>query len=387
MFSRRTPASLEPNRLSLTLDGLRAAGAPLIDLTVSNPTRVHLPYPREEILAALSEPAALTYEPTPQGLPAAREAIAAWHGGQGATAHPDQIILAGSTSEAYGWLFKLLCNPGDNVLTPRPSYPLFECLAELEGVEVRQYSLAEELGWGIDIGAVESRVNERTRAIVVVNPNNPTGTYLSRSEWLRLQELAAVRGLAVISDEVFFDYPWQADARRVSSLEGPHLALTFTLSGLSKVAGLPQMKLGWMHAAGPEGLRREALARLEWIADSYLPVSAPIQHAAARWLELTPWIQDGIRTRTRANRDSWMQAISAESGWRVLASAGGWCAILEAPRFHSEEEWVMSALESYHVQLQPGFFYDFERGAFLIASLLVEPELLATALQRLPYFS
>lgn len=387
LFSRRTPASLEPNQLSQTLDALRAAGAPLLDLTVSNPTRVHLPYPREEILAALDEPAVLTYEPTARGLLQAREAIAEWHGGQGAPAHPDQIILSGSTSEAYGWLFKLLCNPGDNVLTPRPSYPLFECLAELEGVETRQYPLVEELRWGIDIAAIESCLTERTRAIVVVNPNNPTGTYLKMDEWLRLQEFAAVRGLAIISDEVFFDYAWQADRRRVSSLQGPHLALTFTLSGLSKVAGLPQMKLGWIHVAGPSAARNEALDRLEWIADAYLPVSAPIQHAAASWLALTPFIQAGIRARTSANLNSIVRSISPESGWRVLPSEGGWCAILEAPRFHSEDEWALSALQSYHIQLQPGYFYDFERGAFLVASLLVDLDVLETALLRLPFFA
>jgi alanine-synthesizing transaminase len=329
----------------------------------------------------------LTYEPAARGLLSAREAIAEWHAGQGATAHPEQLILTGSTSEAYGWVFKLLCNPGDNILTPRPSYPLFECLAELEGVEARQYPLAEELRWGIDIAAMEACVNERTRAIVIVNPNNPTGTYLKRAEWLRLQEFAAMRGLAIISDEVFFDYPWRADANRISSLHGPHLALTFTLSGLSKVAGLPQMKLGWIHAAGPAGLRHEALERLEWIADSYLPVSAPVQHAAARWLELTPFIQSAIRTRTVANLDIMVRAISPESGWRVLTSEGGWCAILEAPRYHSEDEWILSALQSYHVQLQPGYFYDFERGAFVVASLLVEPDSLHCALNRLPFFA
>ena len=359
----------------------------MLDLTVSNPTRVHLPYPREELLAALSEPAVLTYEPTARGLLQAREAIAEWHEGQGAPAHPDQIILTASTSEAYAWLFKLLCNPGDNVLTPRPSYPLFECLAELEGVEIRQYALVEELRWGLDIAAMEARVNERTRAIVVVNPNNPTGTYLKRDEWQRLQEFAAIRGLAIISDEVFFDYPWRADPRRVSSLQGPHLALTFTLSGLSKVAGLPQMKLGWIHAEGPPEVRREALDRLEWIADSYLPVSAPVQHAAARWLELTPFIQAGIRARTKSNLDTLVQTIRPESGWRVLPSEGGWCALLDAPRFHSEDEWVLSALQSYYVQLHPGYFYDFERGALLVASLLTEPETLGTAVRRLPYFA
>ncbi|WP_321472044.1 pyridoxal phosphate-dependent aminotransferase [uncultured Paludibaculum sp.] len=383
MFSRRTPASLAPNRLSLLLAERKAAGAPVIDLTVSNPTGVGLDYPREEILAALRDARSLSYEPTARGLLEAREAIAEWHAGQGAPALPDSLILAGSTSEAYGWLFKLLCEPGDEVLAPRPSYPLFECLADLDAVRMVQYALVEEFAWGIDLAELESRVRPNTRAIILVNPNNPTGTYVKRDIWLKLQEFAAYRGLAIVSDEVFFDYAWGPDPRRVSSLQGPHLALTFTLSGLSKIAGLPQMKLGWIHVAGPEPLKREALDRLEWIADSYLPVSAPIQHAAARWLELTPRIQHSIRLRTGENLDSLQQAVGLESGCRVRTPEGGWCAMLEVPRIHSDEEWALMLLENHSIWMQPGYFYDFQREGFLVASLLPEPESFRTALDRL----
>ncbi|MBI5085218.1 MAG: pyridoxal phosphate-dependent aminotransferase [Acidobacteria bacterium] len=378
-FSRRTPASLEPNRLSATLETLRAAGAPLVDLTLSNPTRAGIAYPRAELLDALNDPRSLAYEPSAQGLLEARQAIAARHGGL----DPANLLLAGSTSEAYGWLFKLLCEPGDSVLVPRPSYPLFECLATLEAVRAVQYPLIEELRWGFDFSEMERHLDPRTRAIVLVNPNNPTGTYLKRDQWLHLQEFAAYRHLAIIADEVFFDYAWQPDPARASALMGSHLALTFTLSGLSKAAGLPQMKLGWIHVAGPEEARAEALSRLEWIADSYLPVSAPVQHAAARWLELAPAIQSAIRSRTTRNRQALEDAIRPESGWRVLPSEGGWCAVLEAPRIHSEEEWILHLLQSRHMLLQPGFFYDFEREAFLVASLLPAPELFDEGLQRL----
>ena len=377
-FSSRTPGDFAPNRLNRALAALRASGAPIIDLTVSNPTRVGLPYPEHELLAALSDPRSLRYEPSAQGLAEAREAVAAWHG-----VEPSHLLLAGSTSEAYGWLFKLLCEPGDSVLTPRPSYPLFECLATLDGVHVRQYALVEEFAWGLDISAIERSLSERTRAIILVNPNNPTGTYLKHDEWLQLQQFAAIRGLAIIVDEVFFDYAWRDDPRRISSFQGPHLALTFSLSGLSKIAGLPQMKLGWVHVSGPAALRDEALARLEWIADSYLPVSAPVQHAAARWFDCTPQIQARIMARTRRNLAALESAVGADSSWRVRPGEGGWSALIEAPRIRSEEDYVLSALEQQHVLFQPGFFYDFEREAFLVASLLPEPAQFDEALRRM----
>lgn len=382
-FSSRTPPSYEPNRLSQAAARLRAAGARLIDLTISNPTRAGFAYPEAEILDALADPRSLTYEPTAAGLLEAREAVAAWHARQGAGADPGSLILTGSTSEAYGWVFKLLCEPGDAVMAPRPSYPLFECLASLEGVRTVQFSLLEELRWAAELSELERRLDPRARAIILVNPNNPTGNYLKREEWLRLQEFAALRGLALIVDEVFLDYAWRSDPQRVSSLEGPHPALTFTLSGLSKIAALPQMKLGWIHVAGPAGLRREALQRLEWIADSYLPVSAPVLHAASRWLDLAPSIQGPVRARLAGNRAALEAAIGPGSAWRVLPASGGWIALLDAPRIHSEEEWALTLLEQFHVLIQPGFFYDFEREALFAASLLAEPEAFREALARL----
>jgi alanine-synthesizing transaminase len=434
-FSARTPHDFRPNRLNLALQARRSTGREILDLTLSNPTRAGLVYPDEEILAALSDARSLTYEPTSWGLREAREAVAAHHARQGQKADPERLILAGSTSEAYGWLFKLLCEPGDEILVPKPSYPLFECLATLDAVRAVEYSLPEDLRWKIDFDALERCRTERTRAVVLVNPNNPTGAFLKRAEWRRLQNWAASHGLAIIADEVFFDYAWSgasapadtpasfpsrdregavpdrnqapfpsrdregavptgsatphihnteaADSSPVSSLEATGEALVFTLSGLSKVAGLPQMKLGWIHASGPRPLLNEALERLEWIADAYLPVSAPIQHAAVRWMELVPGIQSAIRARCQENLSIARGVFSARGGARTMDTEGGWCVVLDVPRLCSEEEWTLRLLEHEGVLLQPGFFYDFEREALLVASLLPPPAIFREGLERL----
>jgi hypothetical protein len=382
-FSARTPGDFQPNRLNAALQSRLEAGQEVLDLTLSNPTRAGLVYPKEEILAALADARSLTYEPTPRGLAEAREAIAAHHARQAQSADPERMLLAGSTSEAYGWLFKLLCEPGDEILVPRPSYPLFECLATLDAVRAVEYSLPEDLRWGIDFDALERGRTARTRAVVLVNPNNPTGACLKRAEWQRLQSWAASKGLAIIADEVFSDYAWGDSARRVSTFEATGEALVFTLSGLSKVAGLPQMKLGWIHASGPHPLFDEALERLEWIADAYLPVSAPIQHAVVRWMELVPQIQTAIRARCLENLAVARTAFSARSGARILEPEGGWCVVIDVPRFYSEEKWALRLLERDGVLLQPGFFYDFEREALLVASLLPQPAIFREGLARL----
>lgn len=382
IFSRRTPGSFLPNRLAARSRALREAGVPCIDLTLSNPTAAQIAYPEEEILDALHDRRALRYEPDPKGSEEARRAIAAWHIRHGARIDAGHLVLASSTSEAYSWLFRLLCDPGAAVMVPRPSYPLFECLAELESVRAVAYPLVEEWAWRIDLASLEAQLDPQARAIVIVNPNNPTGNYIHPEDWLHIQELAAMRGLAVIADEVFFDYAWTA-APRQSALAGPQLALTFTLSGLSKTAGLPQMKLGWIHVAGPEDLRREALERLEWIADAYLPASAPVQLAVPRWLELAPLIQARILSRVLSNREELIAHFGPQSSWRVLPAAGGWTAIVEAPRIHSAEEWALRFLHEAFVLVQPGYFYDFDREALLALSLLPPPEQFGEALVRL----
>src|SRR3954462_10835606 len=284
MFARRTEWNLNPNRFSAALEEAKRAGKKLTDLTASNPTEVGLEYDRAGILKALSRPEALVYEPDPRGLLSAREAVAGYYADRGANVSPEQIILTTSTSEAYSFLFRLLCDWGDEVLTASPSYPLFDLLAGIQDVKLRSYPLFYDHGWHVDLHALESAITARTRAILVVHPNNPTGSLVSETERLALLKICAAREIALIADEVFLDFAQPGVAAESFSRE-QNLALTFTLSGISKVAALPQMKLAWLVASGPEKLREAALSRLEMIADTYLSVNAPIQHALLELLQ------------------------------------------------------------------------------------------------------
>ena len=294
----------------------------------------------------------------------------------------ERILLTASTSEAYGYLFKLLTNPGDEVLVPRPSYPLFEFLADMESVAVRPYPLEYHGGWSIDLDAVERALTARTRAIVLVNPNNPTGSYVKRTELSTLTALCARRGVALISDEVFADYALAGDADRVATLAGVEECLAFSMSGLSKVAGLPQMKLGWMVVSGPPALRAEAWEKLEWIADTYLSVGTPVQCAAARLLAAGDTVQRQIRRRTAENL-AYARGALAGSPANILAVEGGWYITLQVPRMRSEEEWTLVLLDRAGVLVQPGFFYDFETEGYLVVSLLTAPDILREGLARL----
>jgi len=295
--------------------------------------------------------------------------VAGYYASRGMAVERERILLTASTSEGYAYLFKLLTDPGDEVLVPRPSYPLFEFLATMERVAVRQYPLAYHGRWSIDVDGLAREVNGRTRAIVVVNPNNPTGSYLKRAELDAIARLCRDRGMALISDEVFADYDFGPDVNRVRSVSGAGECLAFAMSGLSKVAGLPQMKLGWIVAAGPDGLRREAFEKLEWIADTYLSVSTPVQCAAGALIRAGQDVQDQIRRRTRSNLD-WLRTAVAGNAIGLLEVEGGWNAVLRVPRVRSEEEWTLELLERQDVLIQPGFFYDFESEAFLVVSLL-----------------
>jgi aspartate/methionine/tyrosine aminotransferase len=368
MFSSRFHWDLRPNRLTELLREKRRAGAPVLDLTESNPTRAALDYP-PAITAALADARALRYDPAPAGMLEAREAVARYYAARGHVVAPERILLTASTSEGYAYLFKLLCDPGDEVLVPRPSYPLFEFLADMESVKVRQYPLRCHAEWEIDREALAAAVTDRTRAIVVVNPNNPTGSYLKRGELEFLQTL----GAPVISDEVFADYAFGDDETRVATLAGQG----FAMSGLSKVAGLPQMKLGWIVV--PDA---EAMERLEWIADTYLSVSTPVQCAAPALLEMGDAVQRQIRERCAANLAA-LRAALAGSAADVLNVEGGWCAPIKMPRIRTEEEWTLELLSNEDVLLQPGFFYDFESEAFLVASLLTSPDVFEEGIRRL----
>jgi len=381
MFSSRLDWDAHPNRLAQSIARKHNAGTRILDLTESNPTRAGFHYPLD-VARAFADSRMLVYDPRPRGAAAARAAVAEYYAARGGQVSPERILLTASTSEAYAYLFKLLANAGDQVLVPRPSYPLFEYLAKLESVEARQYPLVYHGGWSIDLEGLERALTGRTRAIVLVNPNNPTGSYVKRAELDALTQIAAGRGIALIADEVFADYPLAQDPGRVSTLVSVESCLAFSMSGLSKVAGLPQMKLGWIVAAGPQALRDEALRKLEWIADTYLSVGTPVQCAAAELLRAGEHVARQIRERTAANL-GWAREALAGSAAGILAVEGGWYATVQLPRVRSEEEWALELLERHDVLVQPGFFYDFETEAFLVVSLITAPEIFREGVVRL----
>ena len=384
MFSSRFRWDLQPNRLTELLAAKRRAGVRILDLTESNPTRASLAYPAET-LSVFEDPRVLIYEPAPAGAAQARQAVASYYRARGHSLDISRILLTASTSEAYAYLFKLLANPGDQVLVPRPSYPLFEFLAHMESVEARQYPLVYHGAWSIDLDALRGALTDRTRALVLVNPNNPTGSYVKRHELEALVRLCAERSIALISDEVFSDYALVPDESRVETLAGVEECLAFSMSGLSKIAGLPQMKLGWIVASGPEALRREAFQKLEWIADTYLSVSTPVQCAAARLLQVGDDVQRQIRERCAANLAAAREALAGSAG-NILAVEGGWSITVQVPQIRSEEEWTLELLDREDVLVHPGFFYDFETEAFLIVSLLTPPAIFGEGLHRLRAF-
>ena len=381
MFSERTRWDLRPNRLAERLAAKRAAGARLLDLTESNPTRVGLCGP-PDLLLPLARPEARRYEPSAFGHPDARAAVAADFARRGFPLAPERVLLSASTSEAYAFLFKLLCDPGDEVLVPRPGYPLFEFLATLESVRVRAYPVAYDGEWRLDLAALRTALGPRTRALVVVNPNNPTGAYLKREELGALLALCAERGMALVSDEVFADFALTDDSRRVASVASDGPALAFALGGLSKSCGLPQLKLAWTAVTGPESLVRDALARLEIVADTYLSVSTPVQLAAPELLARRDELQAPIRERIRSNLQTLRAAVGPGCPASILLPEGGWSAVLRVPATLTEEERVTRLLEERDVLVHPGYFFDFPAEAYLVLSLLPEPRDFAEGVAR-----
>jgi aspartate/methionine/tyrosine aminotransferase len=365
-MSERTRFSRDPNRFAQALDRARAREG-FLDLSVSNPTVLDLPYAAEAISRALSSPAALVYEPRAFGLESARVRLQAELARDGISQPVERIVLTASTSEAYAFAFKLLCDPGDGILVPRPSYPLLEHLARLENVRLDFYSLAYDGAWHVDFASLERSLTPTTRAIVVVHPNNPTGSYVSREELARLQSF----GLPLVSDEVFASFSLIEHQHPRSLLEAKDV-LVLALGGLSKLAGLPQMKLGWMLVGGPDAQVTEALARLEIVADAFLSVGAPVQHALATILDHAPRTRDAIRDRTRSNLAALTQELASSSA-HVLRVEGGWYAIVRMPATRSDDEWAM-ALLSDDVAVQPGWLFDFARSADIVVSLLARPE-------------
>jgi len=383
-FSARTSWDLSENELSLAIAAARASGAALVDLTESNPTRVGLGG-AAEIVALLGHPRGAAYAPIALGHEDARAAVARYYEARGTAIAASRSTLTASTSEAYGWLFKLLAERGDKVLVPAPSYPLFDFLAALEDVELAPYPLVREEGFRIDLGALEEAIDERTRAVIVVHPNNPTGTFTRRDEAEALDDLCRRHGLALIVDEVFADYARGAlPADRLPSFVGPRRALTFVLSGLSKIVALPQLKLGWIVACGPDDVVQGAMQRLEVIADTYLSVNTPVQLALPEILAKRGTIQAAIMERVAQNLDALDAAIAGSgAGVRRLAADGGWYAMLEVPRTRDEEEWAKLMVREEGVIVHPGYFFDMPDEGYLVVSLLPEPAAFRAAVQRL----
>jgi alanine-synthesizing transaminase len=382
MFSARVPG-VGSNRVARVLAAHRARGRTLVDLTVSNPTRVGLSYP-PELLTPLADRDGLRYDPAPFGMLAAREAVAEHLSARRIPVSPERIVLTASTSEAYALLFKLLCDPADVVLVPQPSYPLFEHLTRLEGVVASPYLLEYHGRWELNVESVRRAIEPRARAVLLVNPNNPTGSFVRPAELDALRDIAAQHELALISDEVFDLYPLDdAVAGSAGALVGDSEVLTFTLGGLSKSALLPQLKLGWILVGGPQALVHRALDRLEFITDTYLSVATPVQGAVGALLAHTRPLAIQVRGRVRANAETLRGLVSSQHpACQVLHAEAGWYAVVQVPALRSEEGLVIELIEKDGVLVHPGYFYDFPREAFLVVSLLPEPEPFASAMSR-----
>jgi alanine-synthesizing transaminase len=381
MISSRLPKNLEPNAVARAIDAKRRSGAAILDLTETNPTSAGFNYPKE-LLEPLADPRALEYDPQPLGLWSARAAVAADFRRRGIVISADRVALTSSTSEAYALLFKLLCDAGDAVLVPHPSYPLFEHLTQLESVTAIPYALEYHGAWRVDVDSITRAATDRVRAILIVSPNNPTGSFLHQDDLDALSNLAASRGWAIIGDEVFADYPLDPAPEAANVLAGAGV-LTFSLGGLSKAAGLPQLKLGWIGFGGPSSKVDEALAAYEVIADTYLSVSTPVQAAAADLIERGAAIRSQILARVQRNLESLRKLATAHPSVRVLRVEGGWSAVAQVPQLRAEEALVLELLEKDDVLVHPGYFFDFDREAFVVVSLLVEPATFDQAVTRL----
>ena len=380
MFAERTNCNLAGNRLSEALARHRAGGKRLLDLAASNPTECGFAYDSEAILAALRHPAALHYEPNPRGLESARRAVTEYYSARGAAIPADDIVLTTSTSEAYSFVFRLLCNPGDELLIPAPSYPLFGFLADIQDVKLVRYPLVYDHGWQIDFHSLQQAITPRTRGVIVVNPNNPTGHFVKEKELAKLNELCAAREMALIADEVFLDFAL-GDARRVT-FAGNAGTLTFAMSGLSKIAGLPQMKMAWVISSGPGELKRQAMERLEVIADTYLSPNAPVQLATAVFLAQRHGFQKQLLARVRRNLAELDRQLAVQEVCSRLEVEGGWYAVVRVPAARSDEELAIEFLTREDVYVHPGHFFDFATEGYLVLSLIAQEEEFAEGIRR-----
>jgi alanine-synthesizing transaminase len=378
MFSRRTAWNLATNRYTKALNEYRQSGRELFDLTASNPTIVGLSYRDRELLRLLTGREALTYQPLPKGLLSAREAVSAYYAEKGSAVHPEDVILTTSTSEGYSFVFRLLCDYGDAVLVPVPSYPLFDFLADLNDVKLVPYELVYDHGWQIDFSSLQAAIEQaqsggaRCRAVLVVHPNNPTGSYVKPHEAAELNRVCGANEMAIIADEVFLDYTLAEAARLTFSSNAE--ALTFSLSGLSKISALPQMKVAWIATSGPADVKAEALARLEVIADTYLSMNAPVQLAVSKMLAERDNIQPEIVRRIQTNLGALDSRLAVQGLCHRLTIEGGWYAVLRVPALGSDEDLAVDVLNETGVLLQPGHFYNFAREGNLVVSLITPSE-------------
>jgi aspartate/methionine/tyrosine aminotransferase len=379
MFSNRLPPHSEINRLTRARASLEAAGVPVADLTVSNPTTVGIAYP-DGLFEALSAAEVAPYDPQPLGLAAARDAVAADYGRRGARVDPADVVLAASSSETYSWLFKLLCNPGEGVLVPQPSYPLFEHLTRLEAVQAIPYQLHYHGRWEIDIESVAAAPSN-VRALLLVSPNNPTGSYVSTDEIARLARICHSRGWAIVADEVFADYP-QEIGRAPTDIVVDADVLTFTLGGASKTLGLPQIKLGWIVVGGPRPDRHRALAALEIVADTFLSVGTAVQRAAPSLMAHGEGVREQIRRRSAGNLARARELARDYSPCTLLPVEGGWSLVVRVPAVRSEDALTIDLLERERVLVHPGYFFDFPHEAYIVVSLLPRPDQFSDAFAR-----
>lgn len=382
MFSARTDWPVAPTQLAKRLSALRRSGAELLDLTESNPTRCGFLYDEERIREALSAAQVMDYDPVPRGIRSARDAVARYYEEIGSPTSADRIFLTSSSSEAYSWCFRLLCEPGDEILAPQPSYPLFSYLADLADVKLTHYPLLYDHGWSIDMEALAKAITPRTKAVLLVSPNNPTGSILKSKERDMLVRLSLRNEFAIIADEVFLDYVWSEETK-AETLNTRGLSLTFTISGLSKMSALPQMKLGWIVIRGPVGPDAAAAARLEVIADTYLSASTPTQVAAPVLIEQRKLIQPQILDRIAQNLAYLDSKLGGDSPVSRLQAEGGWYAVLRAPASSTDDEWALFLLETAGVQVHPGHLFGFDGEARLVISLIPPPEVFRPAVDRL----
>jgi alanine-synthesizing transaminase len=370
VFAERTSWNLVPNALTTALERFRASGRPLIDLTVSNPTACGFTYERDAILKAIANPLSLEYSPDPRGLITARRAVSEYYAALGAKVGADDILLTTSTSEAYSFAFRTICDPCSEVLIPEPGYPLFEFLAEVQDVRLVRYPIFYDHGWHIDFHALERAINDKTRAVVVVHPNNPTGHYTSADEHAKLNELCAKHDLAIIADEVFLDFSLAPRIGRAATFATNDEVLTFTMSGVSKISGLPQMKAAWLITSGPEDVKLQALERLEVISDTFLSMNAPIQHALPEFLAHRHGFQRQLIERVRTNLAELDRQLAGQKSCARLDVEAGWYAIVRVPATQGDEETALDILEKHGVCIHPGHFYDFPGDGYFVVSLI-----------------